>query len=312
MTATLRAFLDKLIDYAGLFPPAELSMRGAVTTYARHRRSDHAFMVGRFVCPVNRLEEFHVEGEDVLAELAPVHVAGLASAISSGADIASAAESDAAQILSFEEWGWGVVDSIEAKLPDDVVDGSVERIREVTIAYQSILRHAMFSLDRVYYEISRDGNWPERVDRCVQALAGRPDCGFKIRCGGVTADAYPSPHDVAVAVAACARRGVPFKATAGLHHPVRHDGSDSGITQHGFVNVFGAGILASEMAAAALEELIDERDLSQFVFDDESFSWRNETVPIEVLESARSALAISYGSCDIDEPIEDLRAAGLL
>jgi hypothetical protein len=43
----------------------------------------------------------------------------------------------------------------------------------------------------------------------------------KIRTGGVTADVIPSVEQIAEFLAACAEANVPFKATAGLHHPLR-------------------------------------------------------------------------------------------
>ncbi|MGH9672043.1 MAG: hypothetical protein ACRD44_02595 [Bryobacteraceae bacterium] len=59
MTArSLRELLTGAIDYAGLFPPAELGMREAVESYARYRAGVYAWMLGRFIVPAKRLPEF--------------------------------------------------------------------------------------------------------------------------------------------------------------------------------------------------------------------------------------------------------------
>ena len=57
-STTLRTLLHSLVDYAGLFPPAALDMHQAVHEYAHHRAGDHAWMLGHFIVPVSRLEEF--------------------------------------------------------------------------------------------------------------------------------------------------------------------------------------------------------------------------------------------------------------
>ncbi|HLE57529.1 MAG TPA: hypothetical protein VJB15_10635 [Rhodothermia bacterium] len=312
MTASLRAFLDGLIDYAGLFPPANLGMPEAVKTYARHLASDHAWMVGRFVCPVGRLDAFESKGGKALRKLAPVKLAGLASPMNHAGTMMGVAAIDAVAVRKFEQEGWGVVDVLEVRLPDDLVGGDPSEIPLALDRYESELRVGGMHLKRVFYEVGRTPTWNDRVERVAAACSREKHRGIKIRCGGATADAYPSVDEVARAVAICARLRVPYKATAGLHHPVRHEVRGSRITQHGFVNVFAAGLLASKLDADSLRSLVDDRDLAHFDFADEHLAWDGHKVPLDAVKKARRSFAISYGSCDIDEPVEDLGNAGLL
>lgn len=312
MTGSLRAFLEHLIDYAGLFPPASLDMPDAVATYARHLGSDHAWMVGRFVCPASRLDAFAAKGERALSRFAPVKVAGLASPMNHVATMMNVAADDASKVRGFERDGWGRVDVLEARLPDELIDGDSSAIPLVLDRYESAFRDGGIHLERIFYEVNRTAGWNERVERLVAACSSARHRGIKIRCGGVTADAYPSVAEVSEAIAICAHLRVPYKATAGLHHPVRHERPESGITQHGFVNIITAGLLASKAGADQLKSLIDERDLGSFDFTDEYLAWNGHEVPVDAVTDARRSLAISYGSCDIDEPVEDLRNAGLL
>lgn len=314
MTNSLHSFLNGLIDYAGLFPPARLSMPMAVKTYARHLGANHAWMVGRFICPLNRLNEFGEEGQAVLRAHLPIKVAGLASPMSGTDAMLVIAAEDASMAMRFEEEGWAIVDVLEVRLPDDLKDLRAVQIRAALDRYEAALDKSGMRPDRIYYEISRTASWDDNVEQCVSALSGASHRGFKIRCGGITPDAYPSPLEVATAIRNCAKAGVPFKATAGLHHPTRHFRPSEQVFQHGFVNVFGAGILARNLTRETplLAEIIDERNLDAFEFSDGALRWNGHSESISDILSAREALATSYGSCNIDEPVEDLTKSGLL
>jgi hypothetical protein len=312
MTKALRAFMEGLIDYAGLFPPARLSMPEAVATYSRHLRAEHAWMVGRFVCPISKLTDFRSEGENVLVDQTPIRVAGIASRARDRQALKPIAQADAAQAVAFAESGWGRVDVFETRLPDDLWAGSDDDIHEALTSYETVLEAAGLEMERVYYEIGRTRSWEKDVGRCVQALARHEKRGFKIRCGGVTPDAYPSVGEVALAIEVCAQAKVPFKATAGLHHPLRHVVPETGIVQHGFINVFSAGILAFGDHNADTGELVDDRGWDHFGFTDENLNWKNNVASVDEIRAARSVFATSYGSCNIDEPVEDLRKSGHL
>ena len=135
----------------------------------------------------------------------------------------------------------------------------------------------------------------------------------KIRTGGITADAFPQAEFVANFMARCADRGVAFKATAGLHHPVRclrpltYEASAPHGTMHGFVNVFMAAALLPHAEAILLED-----EPQAFAFDDDQASWRGHAVTTEDLERIRNEFAISFGSCSFVEPIADLKELGWL
>ncbi len=63
----LRAFMENLIDYAGLFPPADLSILELIQNYARYRQEPECWMLGRFIIPARRLGELTAVGSDILA-----------------------------------------------------------------------------------------------------------------------------------------------------------------------------------------------------------------------------------------------------
>jgi hypothetical protein len=141
----------------------------------------------------------------------------------------------------------------------------------------------------------------------------------KIRTGGVTADAFPAPSDILRFLVACARAGVPFKATAGLHHPLRGEyaltyapDAPRG-TMYGFLNIFlAAALLRSGVAPEVVAALLEERDPSAVMVSDDAIAWRAQVLPLAALIETRAHFAGSFGSCSFEEPVQDLTSLGLL
>lgn len=243
IATSLRTLLDGLIDYAGLFPPAALSMQDAVRNYARYREEPYAWALGRFVVPAERAHEVPSDF--------PLSVLG--------------------------------IDEVKATTTDDV--------------------------ERIASEASGRLVYVEITDLSLLDAIARHGLRAKIRTGGLTPDALPPVRNVAEFLRACKAAGVAFKATAGLHHPLRcvkpltYDADAPTGTMHGFLNVF--------LAAAMLEHadaILAEEDARAFAFDDEAAWWHGHRVTVDELRSMRRDFATSFGSCSFEEPIADLRA----
>jgi hypothetical protein len=166
----------------------------------------------------------------------------------------------------------------------------------------------------VYVEI------PVRDDPSLllTAIAGA-DLRAKIRTGGVTADAFPAAADVVRFIALCARLGLAFMATAGLHHPLRGEfaltyAPDSARgTMYGFLNVFlAAALLHGGQREADVAPVLEERDARAIVVDDDGISWRGRRVDRAAIRAARRTFAGSFGSCSFEEPVADLESLNLL
>jgi hypothetical protein len=137
--------------------------------------------------------------------------------------------------------------------------------------------------------------------------------GFKLRTGGVIADAFPPSAEIARALVAAGRDHVPIKFTAGLHHPIRQFRDEVKGKMHGFLNVLGAGILAAEHGwdTGTTEKMLNDEQAASFTFNDEEFGWREWKVATPKIRDRRRFVT-SFGSCSFDEPREDLRALNLL
>jgi hypothetical protein len=137
--------------------------------------------------------------------------------------------------------------------------------------------------------------------------------GVKLRCGGLEAAAFPSPEQVAAVIVACRDNGLALKFTAGLHHPLRHFDRGIQTKMHGFLNVFGAGVLAHalKLTEGQVREIVEDEDASDFGFDEIGFGWKQYHAMTEEVAAARCHFVLSFGSCSFDEPRDDLQAMGL-
>ncbi len=294
MHLSTQALLTGLIDYAGLFPPAALDMQSAARNYAAYRKGEYAWMLGRFVIPVARLEEFDRSAADFLSQ---DDDAWALSALG-GADL----DADLERIASFNQ-----------RHDQGVVIDAIEIKAETPEAIQRAAKLLPDSL-AAYLEIPIN-NDPTELIKTIAGTGARA----KARTGGVTADGFPPSFDLARFIHVCAEEDVPFKATAGLHHPLRsinkltYEPDSATALMHGFLNVFLAAAFAQHgLSVDRLVELLEERSPEAFRFDSGGVTWRDEMIVRGQLRNARSLLAIAFGSCSFEEPVEDLKRIGLL
>ncbi len=324
MIESVKALLAGIVDYAGLFPPAALDMEAAVEAYAAHRGGPHRWMLARFICPAARLDLFR---EHAVPRMEAGAGSWPLSLLAGGGDdlehlLAGLGEDlEAAGALSRLHPGLAVVQTLEARFPPGVLaDPSPDRLREVPARAGEVLASVSDPPERIYYELGFTGDWERVLPEAAAQLAAhnrnRPPtaAGMKIRTGGLGPEAFPSSAQVAAFLVAARDAGVPFKATAGLHHPLRHPAPGVHAVMHGFLNVFVAAALAHVRGfdAAVLVEVLEEEDPSAFHFDDLGLAWRDHRVPLDRVREARERFAAGFGSCSFDEPVEDLAELGLL
>lgn len=310
----IEVLLAGAIDYAGLFPPASLDMRTAVTRYHAYRQGPHAWMLGRFVLPAGRLDEF-MEIAWPLAKSEQGSGRWRLSAL-----ISHQMAADFAHIERFratynpDARGPVRVDALEIKVSPERVAWAIETLTEARQAeaerYESTLhRQAAFEL-------------PWTVEASVLSLVKATGSWAKFRMGGVVSAAFPAPETVARALWRAAYVDVPMKFTAGLHHALRGvypltyaDGGPTG-TMFGFLNVLLAVALARRlardvrmdeaMAVATLVPLLDEQRIDALTFDQRYARWREVGFDLPVLHETRLHGAVSFGSCSFDDPVAEL------
>lgn len=287
--STLAALLVHVIDYAGLYPPASLDMREAVSNFVSYSRGAHSWMLGRFVVPVARLDEFRSEVERLETDLS-----WKLSVVASG-NLAS----DLKAIEKLRESRNIRIDALEVKVTSE---------KDVSTVSEKVPEDIV-----VYFESSIEDS--DHVVDAIHKVKRRA----KVRTGGVTPDAIPSSQALAEFISSCKRHRVPFKATAGLHHPLRsvhrltYEPDSPVGTMHGFLNVFlAAAWIYDGLEPDEATELLEERSEASFLFGDEEVRWQSRVLPTAKIIKARENLAISFGSCSFEEPIDDLKSLRLL
>jgi hypothetical protein len=290
-----RAALAGLIDYAGLFPPAGLDLASTIANHDRYARSPEHWMLGRLVVPLARLDEV-----PVIVTRTPADRAWSIAALVTAGDRLTGLAPALAPFRARAAAGVTVT-ALEAVLADPA---SVAQFCAATPD----------GLER-FVEVPLD----ETRDVWLDAIAAGGCCA-KVRAGGLTEDRFPSAAALAGLLAACARRGLPLKATAGLHHPIRsayrltyESDSASGV-MHGFVNLLVAALVLRSDAAHERDatRALETRDPQQFTVDAEAIRWDGRSFDAAACEDTRAHLLRSVGSCSFDEPVDELRALGWL
>ena len=278
-------------------------MPETMRNYHAYRDGANQWMLGRIVVPVSRFGEFEAAADGLLAESRdPVtDDCWVISALTAPAgDERFPRDLEAIEAFNERHLRRGshavAVDTIEVAVsgPGEI-DSALDIVPEFIFPY--------FELDH-------------RVDvrGQVAALAGM-DAGAKIRSGGITPDLHPTPEEFVRFIGACCDAEIPFKATAGLHHPLRHPAESVGCDQYGFLNVFVCACLAwwdGDLSPGFLQRVLEARTIEEFTFEPDRLGFGEHLLSCEHVEQARERFCHAYGSCSFVEPLEDLVELGLL
>jgi hypothetical protein len=267
----------QLVDDAAVYPPGSAPLHEAVKDHRRHRGAWYAPLVGPLLVPasaVGPLGDLLRPDEDLaVAVIADTGIGGLRAAL------------DAAPA------GLVHVEIAVAKRGEDPQPGLA--------ALLGLLRERPGL--RAFAEIPLTYGLLAALDTLADARAEGLTVSAKFRTGGLAAELFPTPVELAAVISACRERALPYKLTAGLHHAVRHTDPETGFVHHGFLNVLMATVQAVQGAEVV--------DVSATLAG---------TDPVPLIEATRQALGvhrplwIGFGSCSIIEPVEDLARLGLL
>jgi len=299
---TVGALLASVVDYAGLFPPAGLGMAEAADRFVRYQMDPASWMLGSFVVPLSRLNEFG----DVLDDLLVGERTQMRLPVSVILPSVNAHVTEELHILRERHRRQVVVGSLEVhpmkaaaiRASRPLISGDLDVFFEAPV-----IEHA-------------EGDGLREILEAIAEVGAKT----KLRTGGVEPSMIPSAEQVASAIEGCARLGVPFKATAGLHHPIRsehpltYQADSPRATMHGFLNVLVASTLAFGGMASETEiaQILGESDPRAFSFADGDIAWQDRSFGQEQAARCRRSFFHSFGSCSFEEPVHDLRELEIL
>lgn len=283
--SAIGTLLEGLIDYAGLYPPASFEMPAAARSYLKYRSGKHAAVLGSFVVALDRVEELRRTAGEALREM-PLTV------------------------LATPHSDWGC---LELLLDQGCRIETIEVKADQPADIERICKRVPSDL-AVYFEASKFGGSTEMLAAIAYAGAR-----VKLRMGGVTEEAFPRVEDVAKALRRLADRHVPFKATAGLHHPIRsrhrltYESDSPAATMHGFMNLCcAAALLHGGGDGGDAKILLEEENSASWKVTKDTISWRSYSWNSAQLQEMRARSFTSFGSCSFEEPVNDLEALGWL
>jgi hypothetical protein len=303
VAASLKALLAHSVDYAGMFPPCSLDLEPALINQAEYVRSQDAWMLSTFVLSIEQFDAV----KQLLSQFDahhPLRVAALGPKTQSAHAFLEVIEEADAAIRSLSKHNVDLISisHLEMFLPHDV-----------DVALLNEARSILGDLP-VFWEAP-----PDRAEQTIALLAefnsdaDSATFGYKLRTGGVTAEAFPTSPQIAKALVTPATHQLPIKFTAGLHHPLRQYRQEVQTKMHGFLNVLGAAVLAAEHRwdVHQTATMLEDENTNSFSFADDFFAWRAWRIDTKRLQYRRR-FAVSFGSCSFDEPRDDLCALNLL
>lgn len=326
MKTSLKTFMQEIIDYAGLFPPADLSLDTSIQNYSKYRKSEESWMLSRFIIPASRLQELEPYRKTLFQEGEAFSFSVLGKGTETVSDFKEHLKQLVAQLEVFHGMHGDRVttDMLEIKLPKEAVFANdTELLIEIYNETAKVLDQSPLTPNYVFFEGYFEENWKKDIRLALEAMRSHnknfdgnniQEMAFKLRCGGVKADMFPSVEEIAFTLNTARENNIALKGTAGLHHPVRHYADSVQTKMHGFFNVFGGAMLAyaHDLTEEELIEVLREEDPEHFIFKEDYFQWKKYRVSNDEMKWLRKTALISFGSCSFDEPREDLRKLELL
>lgn len=294
MLTLLKRLLSSIVDYAGLFPPAQLSLSEAMNVYDRARSSPHRWMLDRFVLPATRLQEF--------IKLLPHEETFVSQHWSLSMILSKNWEAELKQIEQITE--------------TRLYTNSSLRISALEVAPLSPIEIQQISINlpaeiNTFFEIPFDADLAPYLNILQELRASA-----KLRTGGITSNAFPQSIELAQRILSLANAQIPFKATAGLHHPLHGYclTPASNTKMHGFLNVAIVAAFAYQKAITLSEAvaILEESSIDAFQFSETEVSWHDRILSSSAIENSRQHCFRSFGSCSFQEPIDDLYDLNLL
>lgn len=298
MLTSLKQLLVSIVDYAGLFPPAQLSLSEAVALYDRAQASPQSWMLARFIVPAT-------------------HLQALRQTFFTASDSVYSPKPWPLSVILSKNW------AVELEQINQICQTGFRHeyqqhyqikvcALEVAPLPPSEIQQICLSLSaemEVFFEIPFSADLEPYLPVLQQT-----GTAAKLRTGGITPDAFPDNTRLSQRIFSLANAQIPFKATAGLHHALRGSHrltaqpDSPSTTMQGFLNlaVLAAFTYHQRITLTEALALLEEQSIAPFQFTDTAITWRDRSLSLAEIQQSRQHFFRSFGSCSFQEPIDDL------
>ena len=265
-----------LVDDASVLPPSTTVVAEAVAAHAQHKAAWYHDLVGPFLLPSSLVD----------LDVSPAGlVVGVVNDAAIGTLPATVAKLRASGAVV------GHIEAAVARRGEDPQPG-LAAMRRLAADHRDL---------DVYAEIPLSWGLLAGLDTVADARGAGLRIAPKFRVGGLAAELFPTPVELAAVVCACRDRDLPFKLAAGLRHALRHTDPETGFTHHGFLNVLVAAVYAADGGEVA-----------------EVAEALAATHPVPLVEPARARrdgprpLWVGFGTASVMDPLTELIRLGLI
>lgn len=274
-------FLQELIDYAGTFPPAGLSLSQALANFRQYQQGLAPSMLGRLIC------------------------AG--SALASLSELLQPADNLLLSVLLSQPEEVALVEEFHARVNKSVRVDTVE-----TAWNEQAPKWADRWNYRLFFEVGSDAA-AEAARMCAPQSARL--C-LKLRTGSVKPEGIPSPEAVVAFLQAAHQSRVGYKFTAGLHHArpgdyaLTYEANSPRGCCYGFSSLFGLACLHwhgrlndDQLLQGLRAQAVTQVDAGGLICQEAHCS-------AEEIAEYRRLGGRSFGSCSFEEPLQELQEMG--
>ena len=317
MSKALHELLSESIDYAGLSGIAPLPMREALLEFVTHHQSGIKKLVSHFVMPHHQLKELAKFSDRRDRIDGPLNLCIVGPEVENLQQFKSVVLNIEKDILAVHSGfpGESRTNILELMLPRTSVENLnpeelVKALEAVVItsANSRLLPH------RVFFEIPKDTFDVLLAKKIIKVIALHNKSilkrkidnylfsGFKLNCGNVEIGNMPSSEYLAEILLYARDANVAVKFGGDVAVTLPKFDYNTNLNQHGFLNIFMAGILAytQDLNVEEAIEVLDEKNPDNFLLRDGYVAWRELAAPTMEIKMLRMLSITSMNVRKVD------------
>ncbi len=303
MRTAPEVFLSKLIDYAGIFPPANLELSLALSNYRSYIQSNHNWIISKFIISSTDLKKISIKDINQFNSQNLLNLSIISKNFNKDYNIINTFLREFSSSVKFS--------CLETQITN------VTNFYNQMIEINDLIKKNKLNISLFFELLSK--NWQDNIPLVIDNISRfnetyETNFGFKLRCGGIKKSSFPAPKYISTVLLQSIKRNIPMKFTAGLHHPYIYKDRQINTNMYGFFNVFLSGMFAKkyDLNKNDIIKILIDKNKDHFQFKENKIKWQSYYITKDEILDYRLKNFISFGSCSFDKPCEDLKDNGIL